>query len=139
MKLIEFLDRSKATPAFRRAVDEFLSSGSANDRIEFTAGSPPIKIERTLIKLLEELPEEAIEQVRIEARSGCEYFRGELHLATAATERTIFFDWDCKWKAMEQGWVDYFGFPDQTRAAREFGYACFREWSAKPITPLIEN
>ena len=33
--------------------------------------------------------------------------------------RTVRFHWDCKWKAQQEGWSDYFGFPDQMRAARE--------------------
>ena len=42
--------------------------------------------------------------------------------------RRVSFHWDCKWKAMELEWHDYFGFPDQARAAREHPYACFRAW-----------
>jgi hypothetical protein len=46
------------------------------------------------------------------------------------------FYWDCKWKAQEQGWTDYFGFPDQMRAAREFGYDCFRSWNQLQTEPV---
>ncbi|HEX8695519.1 MAG TPA: hypothetical protein VF746_24110, partial [Longimicrobium sp.] len=43
------------------------------------------------------------------------------------------FVWDCKWKAEQHGWHDYFGFPDQGRAAREFGYDCFRAWVEEAV------
>jgi hypothetical protein len=43
------------------------------------------------------------------------------------------FAWCCKWRAVEEGWVDCFGFPDQTRAAREFEYRCFETWSNASI------
>ena len=46
------------------------------------------------------------------------------------------FHWDCKWRAQQQGWVDYFGFPDQTRAAREFGFDCFRSWVEEEVSPI---
>ena len=42
--------------------------------------------------------------------------------------RRVRFHWDCKWRALQEGWTDYFGFPDQVRAAREFGHDCFRLW-----------
>ena len=87
-----------------------------------------MKVERTLIKMLEAYPELAIDRVQIRGSSGCEYFSGKLTIGALEGEREIRFHWDCKWRAQQEGWVDYFGFPDQTRAAREFGYDCFREW-----------
>ncbi|HUE96635.1 MAG TPA: hypothetical protein VMN39_08245 [Longimicrobiaceae bacterium] len=131
MKLLDFLQKSAATPEFVAAVGHFLSTGSANDRILFAAGSPPVKIERTLTKVLEELCDLPIESVQITGRSGCEYFRGELTVRTADDIRHIDFDWNCRWRADEQGWTDYFGLPDQIRAAREFGYDCFRGWEGR--------
>ena len=47
-------------------------------------------------------------------------------------ERQVRFHWDCKWRAQQEGWVDYFGFPDQIRAAREFGWRCFERWEPLP-------
>jgi hypothetical protein len=38
------------------------------------------------------------------------------------------FVWDCQWRAVQQGWTDHFGLPDQIRAAREFGWRCFQHW-----------
>ena len=131
MKLLEFLQSSTARPAFVKAVHDFLATGHANDRVVFSPGSPPIKIERTLSKVLETFADAPIESVRISGRSGCEYFRGELIIGMAEEELHVGFDWDCRWRAQEQGWSDYFGLPDQIRAAREFGYDCFRQWEVR--------
>jgi hypothetical protein len=133
MKLIEFLAASSATAPFKEAVEHFLNTGASSDRVSFSGHAPPVKVARTLTKLLAEYPELAIERVRVAGRSGCEYFRGEIVVGCTSEERSIEFDWDCKWKANQVGWVDYFGFPDQTRAAREFDYECFRIWEEKPV------
>jgi hypothetical protein len=128
MTIRDFLQRSSATAAFHDALNAFGRSGAPNDRLAFDAFSPPVKVERTLIKMLEAYPELAIERVEIRGNSGCEYYAGKLTIHALEGERQVHFHWDCKWRAQQQGWVDYFGFPDQTRAAREFGYDCFREW-----------
>lgn len=133
MKLIEMLSRSEVTASFKDAVQNFLASGRANEQLAFSSGCPPVKIERTLIKVLESYGHLPIASVHIDGRSGCEYFRGELTLRTVAEERSVHFNWDCKWKATELGWTDYFGFPDQMRAAREFGYECFRSWKEQAV------
>lgn len=129
MSLSSFLNRSRALPAFREAAVEFVRTGRASERIAFSGGLPPVKVERAITKLLESSPELELESVEIRGSSGCEYFRGELSARTPEGEHTVSFYWDCKWKAQQQGWSDYFGFPDQARAAREFGHDCFREWS----------
>ncbi len=129
MILTQFLDRSRATPAFRAAVAEFLRTGRSSAEIAFGARCPPVKVERTLTKILEEYPDLLIERVEIEATSGCEFFRGIATIYAGGEERRVSFYWDCRWKAAEVGWLDYFGLPDQIRAAREFGYNCFRRWS----------
>ena len=128
MTMRDFLQRSSATAAFRDAVTAFARSGAPNDRVSFDAYSPAVKVERTLTKMLETYPELAIERIEIRGASGCEYFSGKLTIHALEGEREIRFHWDCKWRAQQAGWVDYFGFPDQIRAAREFGYDCFREW-----------
>jgi hypothetical protein len=133
MNLRDLAARSRATPAFRTALDGFLSDLRPSEQIGFDHRSPAVKVERALTKLLVEHPELAIERVVIDAASGCEFYRGEMHVFAGGAKRSIRFHWDCKWKAMEQGWTDYFGFPDQTRAAREFGFDCFRAW--EPSTP----
>lgn len=126
----DLIARSSATPEFRAALEEFLASGRPNEKIAFDARrSPNVKVERTLTRLLEAHPELALESVSIDGNSGCEYYRGTLTAVTADAEHRIEFYWDCKWRAEQQGWRDAFGFADQIRAAREFGYDCFREWA----------
>lgn len=129
--IAELLEQSAATDAFRAAVDDFLRSGRGNDRIEIASRAPDVKIARTLTKILEAFPELDIERVTIDGQSGCEFFRGTASIEAAGGGRQVVrFDWDCRWRAEKQGWKDYFGFPDQARAAREFGYDCFRVWEA---------
>jgi len=129
MTIQYLIARSGATPEFRAALEEFLASGRPNERIAFDSRrSPSVKVERTLTRLLEMHPELALESVSIVGSSGCEYYRGTLTAVAAGAQHRIEFYWDCKWRAEQQGWRDAFGFPDQIRAAREFGYDCFREW-----------
>jgi hypothetical protein len=128
MKLIELLSASTATPAFRESLEDFIATATPSGRIDFPYHAPPIKVARTLTKALELYPDLEIEAVAIQARSGCEFFRGTLVLRTAEDELRVRFDWDCRWKAMQLGWMDYFGYPDQIRAAREFDHDCFRVW-----------
>ncbi len=133
MNLLIFLEHSRATPTFRSAVNEFLRTGRANSAIAFNLSSPPVKVERTLTKILEEYPELPIARIEIEGASGCEYFRGTATIHAGEEERCVRFHWDCRWKAEQLGWTDYFGFPDQIRAARECGYDCFRTWSEEEV------
>ena len=129
----QHLQRSAATAAFVAAVDEFLRSGSPNERVHVVRSAPGVKVERTLTKILEMYPELPIERVVIDGSSGCEFFRGTATIETPNEERQVAFVWDCRWRAEEQGWTDWFGFPDQTRAAREFGYDCFRVWEEERV------
>jgi hypothetical protein len=133
MKISEFLAASRSTPEFRDALARFLVSKGPSPRIDFNPHSPPVKIERVLTMLLASHPEWAIDAVEIDGVSGCEYFRGTLRVQSLESVHAIEFRWDCRWKAEQQGWTDAFGFPDQIRAARDFGYDCFREWSTKSI------
>lgn len=131
MILSQLLERSRASEAFRDSVAAFVSDSRPNDRVTFDPYSPAVKVERTLTKLLEEHPELEIERVEIEGSSGCEFYRGELRIHTMEGMRRVRFHWDCKWRALQEGWTDYFGFPDQARAAREFGHDCFRTWQSE--------
>lgn len=135
MTISDLLGRSAATPEFRDAVARFLREGRPNERVAFSHGSPPVKVERTLVKALVEYPAHPIESIDVRGRSGCESFRGELVLRGGGEARTVSFYWDCRWRAEQEGWRDWFGFPDQIRAAREFGWDCFREWSELARTP----
>lgn len=136
MPLSDFLQRSEATPAFQAAVASFLRTGQPNERVGFDHYSPPVKVERALTKALETYPDLPIESFEIEGTSGCEYYRGELVLRTRGEEVRVRFNWDCKWRALQEGWTDYFGFPDQIRAARQFGYDCFKVWTEEARVPL---
>lgn len=129
--LTNLLERSRATPEFRDRVTAFLADPRPNEGVTFDPYSPPVKVERALTKLLEAHPELEIDRVEIEGRSGCEYYRGEMRVHTAAGVQQVRFHWDCRWRAEQEGWTDYFGFPDQTRAAREFGHDCFRLWEVQ--------
>lgn len=133
MQLSNFLEQSRATDEFCSAVADFLATRKANPRIRFEATSPDVKVERMLAKLLAEYPQLAIEWVEIRATSGCEFFRGTATVGVDGDERRIRFHWDCRWKAEQMGWTDCFGFPDQARAAREFGYDCFRGWEEEAL------
>lgn len=136
MTIDQHLARSQAADGFREALGRFLRSGRPNERIVFDSGSPPVKVERALVKALVEYPDLAIESIEFRAVSGCEYYRGHAVVRTAAEERVVKFAWDCKWKAQQMGWSDWFGFPDQARAAREFGWDCFRTWDEESAAPL---
>ena len=66
--------------------------------------------------------------LRIDGRSGCSDFVGTVTVEGGGDARLIEFAWDCRWRAEQQGWVDAYGFPDQIRAADEFGWNCFHRW-----------
>ncbi|CAN5559369.1 hypothetical protein BH24GEM3_BH24GEM3_22610 [soil metagenome] len=127
--LHQFLDQSQATAAFREAVAHFVRTRQPSSAIQFSSRLPPVKIERALTKIIEAYPDLPLERVEIDGTSGCEFFRGTATLSAGAEQRRVEFNWDCRWKAMQVGWTDYFGLPDQIRAAREFGYDCFRVWT----------
>ncbi|HEU0015315.1 MAG TPA: hypothetical protein VFQ45_16625 [Longimicrobium sp.] len=133
MTILHLIDRCAVAPAFREALASFVRDGRSGERIVFDYGCPPVKVERTIHKLLVEYPRLPIESIEFRASSGCEFFRGRLLVRTADEERRIAFHWDCKWRAEEQGWKDWFGFPDQIRAAREFGWDCFRTWDEEHV------
>jgi hypothetical protein len=138
MKLTQLLSNSSVSDRFRSAVDSFLHSGRPNDQIVFGYSSPPVKVARTITKMLEEYGHLPIESVQIEGQSGCEFYRGELIIRTVEEERSVSFHWDCRWKAEQEGWVDYFGFPDQIRAAQVYDYQCFKVWKEKEVRPFVD-
>lgn len=127
MLILDLLDRSRSSADFGEAVRRFVEDGRPNERIAF-AGSPPVKVQRMLTRLLEAYPDLPIEAVEVDARSGCEFFRGTATIRAGDEKRNVAFDWNCKWRAEQEGWTDWFGFPDQARAAREFDHDCFRQW-----------
>jgi hypothetical protein len=127
------IDASGATPEFKHDLLAYADHHRV-ERIQVESHSPRVKVLRVLTQLLSELPDAAIERVRIEAASGCSDFRGTLVCVADGVERTFDFVWDCAWRANEEGWVDYYGFPDQIRAAREFDWRCFARWAEHGAT-----
>jgi hypothetical protein len=128
--LLPYLDAAAVHPEFRRELLEFVRGGDAS-RIELEGYTPRVKVERVLTQLFHAHPELPVERVRLRARSGCSDFSGEIVAVTSdAAEHTFSFTWCCSWKAEQEGWKDCFGFWDQARAAREFGWRCFQKWEA---------
>jgi hypothetical protein len=134
MPILDYLERSASSAAFRSAVEEFVQSGLPSEEVAFDVRCPPVKVERTLIKILEAYPSVPIERVTIDATSGCEFFTGRAEIEAETGTLAVRFEWNCRWKAEQLGWKDWFGFPDQTRAAREFGHDCFRTWREEPAS-----
>ena len=127
MDIVSLLDGSRATDAFRADVIALATGKEVGTTIRFRAG-PRVKVLRVLAQLLSAEPEMVIQAVAVEGWSGCSDFRGRVAVETPDGVREFDFVWCCKWRALQEGWVDYFGFPDQMRAAREFDWRCFESW-----------
>ena len=125
--LLPYLDAAAAHPELKRELHEFIRGGPA-DRIELHGHTPRVKVERVLTQFFSSHPALPVERIRVQGRSGCSDFSGELVAIAADVEHRFRFTWCCAWKAEQQGWKDCFGFWDQARAAREFGWRCFQEW-----------
>lgn len=121
---------SRATPEFKDAVTAFLR-GQETDRLRIVSYAPPVKVQRVLAQLMDAEPALEIEQVVIRGRSGCSDFVGSVEVLTVTGSLVFDFAWCCRWRAETEGYVDYFGFPDQSRAAHEFGWRCFRQWEQR--------
>ena len=130
MHFDDLLRASRASAGFKRDVERYLVLEDA-PRISVARMAPRVKVVRLLTQLLAAQPELEIEHVRIEGRSGCADFSGTIAVATTTDERLFDFVWDCRWRAEQEGWVDGFGFPDQIRAAHEFGWRCFAVWQER--------
>ncbi|MDQ6829233.1 MAG: hypothetical protein M3081_10250 [Gemmatimonadota bacterium] len=118
---------SRATDEFKADLRAFLRH-DAGPRVVTTRRSPAVKVQRVLAQLLATHPELEITSVRIDAHSGCSDFSGVIEVEVESEMRRFEFTWCCRWRAEQEGFVDYFGFPDQIRAANEFGWRCFRDW-----------
>ena len=118
--------QSAATAEFKQAVRD-LKDNKRQSLIVYNTGAPPVKVLRAVSKLLEEFPTEVIETVKLEGSSGCSDFQGAI--SVNGGQWNVSFVWDCKWRAQQEGWTDAFGYPDQIRAAREFGYQCFETFN----------
>lgn len=129
MELTGLLAASSASDAFKADVRHYAAHGSA-PRIRLTRYAPPVKVLRLLSQLLTAEQALAVEHITVDAYSGCSDFAGSIQVEAGDQSRRIEFIWDCRWRAEQQGWRDYFGFPDQMRAAHEFGWRCFERWEA---------
>jgi hypothetical protein len=140
MDLTPLLAASRASDAFKADVRRFVAHGAA-ERLATTRYSPPVKVMRVVAQLLHAHPELSIDRVSIDARSGCADFTGVVHVEAGGCVRRFEFSWDCRWRAEQQGYSDYFGFPDQIRAASEFGWRCFRHWTEQsdPLATLAPD
>lgn len=119
---------SRATPEFRRATEAYLHR-EPTDRLVSNSGAPRVKVLRVVAQMLASSPELAVDALRVQAVSGCADFVGTAQVTDADGEsHTFAFEWNCEWKARQLGYVDYFGLPDQIRAAQEFGWQCFARW-----------
>ncbi len=119
---------SAATPAFKVALTLFSADNRPSEAIRFNrTGNPPVKVLRAILGLLESHPDLPIEAVEVAGASGCSDYRGSIRAFPSRKE--FRFVWDCAWRARQLGWEDHFGYPDQARAAREFGHRCFESFA----------
>jgi hypothetical protein len=124
------LHTSRATADFKADVSRFLS-GDRPDRVKVETYVPRVKVQRVLSQLLAAESGLEIEQVVIRGQSGCSDFVGSIDVQTSSGSHVFDFVWCCRWRAENEGMVDYFGYPDQMRAAQEFGWDCFRTWERR--------
>ncbi|HJU88168.1 MAG TPA: hypothetical protein VJ672_02170 [Gemmatimonadaceae bacterium] len=130
MELDALLRGSRATTEFKRDVLAFQRTGRAPS-ISTPHHAPHVKVLRVISQLLAEHPDYAVTGIRVEGRAGCSDFVGTLEVMTTEGIRHFDFRWCCRWRAELEGWLDYFGFPDQMRAAREFDWRCFQRWEMR--------
>jgi len=123
------LAASQATEAFRTDLEAYAARRHA-DRISTGGNSPRVKVMRVIAQLLHAEPELTVDRVQVRGASGCADFVGTMEVTDADGEvQTFDFEWNCEWKARQLGYLDGFGFPDQIRAANEFGWQCFERWT----------
>ncbi len=127
MDLSQLLAASAATEAFKTELRAY-AEGHAVSRIQVARRAPSIKVLRVLCQLLWAEPDLPVEDVFIQGRSGCSDFIGRLSVRTTTGIHQFEFAWDCGWRAEQEAWRDAYGFPDQIRAAQEYGWRCFRIW-----------
>lgn len=124
------ISSSRATTDFKMDVESFLT-GNASQRVKVESRVPRVKVRRLLTQLLSAEPTLEIDRVVIRGASGCSDFVGSVDVETRSGGHVFDFVWCCRWKAEREGFVDYFGFPDQMRAAMEFDWRCFQRWERR--------
>jgi hypothetical protein len=125
--LLPYLEAAAAHPELKADVIAFVQGAPAS-RVLLDGFAPRVKVERVLTQLFHAHPELAVERIILRGRSGCSDFSGSLTAVAGETEHRFDFTWCCAWRAEQEGWRDCFGFWDQARAAREFGWRCFSRW-----------
>lgn len=130
MKDLEtLLAKSRAHEKFKADVRAYCASvEAAPARIRVNSYVPRVKVQRLLKQMLATEPDLDIHGVAVSGSSGCSDFVGTVELRTQAATHVFEFGWCCRWRAEQEGWTDYFGFPDQVRAAQEFDWRCFHTW-----------
>lgn len=123
------LAASRATAAFRSDLAAYAARLPA-ERVTSSSPAPRVKVLRAIAQLLHAEPAIEVDRISVRAVSGCADFVGTLTAHDADGESYVFdFEWNCEWKARQLGYVDYFGLPDQIRAAQEFDWQCFARWT----------
>lgn len=136
-ELEQILANSQAAEPFKIAVRSYLN-GKLGDRIRVDGFAPPVKVQRLLTQILSTEANLPIEQIALRGRSGCSDFVGTVQVSTASETHVFNFVWDCRWRAEQEGWTDYFGFPDQIRAAREYDWQCFERWECTSVEAMSD-
>ena len=131
LPLDALLSACQAHPDFKTDVLAYAEFEPAT-RLSAYGHAPRVKVLRVVAQLLEQEPNAQVESVRVSGSAGCCDFRGVVTAVVSGEERSWDFVWDCRWRAREAGLVDRSGFPDQGRAAREFGWRCFSLWRERP-------
>lgn len=124
------LSQSFATDGFKADVARFIS-GDRPERVKVESYIPRVKVQRVLSQLLAVESTLEIEHVVIRGNAGCSDLVGSVDVHTTTGSHVFDFVWCCRWRAEVEGFVDYFGFPDQMRAAHEFGWRCFQKWDRR--------
>ena len=124
------LSQSRASDEFKADLALFLA-GDRPGRVKVESFVPRVKVQRLLSQLLAEESSLEIEQVVIRGSAGCSDFVGTIDVHTRSGSHVFDFVWCCRWRAQREGFVDYYGFPDQSRAAEEFGWRCFQKWERR--------
>ena len=131
LPLDALLSACQAHPDFKTDVLAYAAFERA-ERLQTPGHAPRLKVLRVVAQLLEQEPTLPVEAVRVTGSAGCNDFRGVVTATVGGEERSWEFVWDCRWRAREAGMVDRSGYPDQSRAAREFGWRCFSHWQERP-------
>jgi hypothetical protein len=126
-ELEALLAQSRAPEQFKADVRAYCARGEAPS-IRVDPYIPRVKVQRLLKHILATEPELPIHRLEVNGSSGCSDFVGTVEAKTHSSTHVFDFGWCCRWRAQQEGWTDYFGFPDQIRAAQEFDWRCFHTW-----------